>query len=545
MLIKSKSFRKVKLRVSLVTKHNKSQTNHTTTEKHQLIHEGDTMFLTRLPEEADIVVIGGGIVGCAIARELSRYNTKVVLVEKNPDLSWGTTKANLGMIHAFVLPIQSLKGKLCLKGNAMYDKLANDLNIKFKRPGLLLVALTLKENFYRLAVYIWAKIHKIPVQWVSKGKLKKMEPNLTPKAKGGILFPTAGIVSPYEVTLALAENAITNGVKIAVNTEVIDIIVENNQVREVITNRGVIKTKFVINAAGLYADKIAEMVGEDTFTIRPHAGTILIFDKKLQGHYNHIITRIPLKVDPRTKGGGAAITVDGNPIWGPNFRENYDKENYSTEKEDIELVFKKFSELLPKISKRDIISFFTGLRAVAELKSKSNKNEKESDFIIGPTKIKGFINVAGIQSPGLTAAPAIAEMVVEILRNEGAKLIPKKTFNPVRPTNPRFSELSLPQMDEMIKKDAKYGNIVCRCEKVTEAEIVEAIRKGATTIDGIKFRTRAGMGRCQGSFCLPRILKILSRELKTTPEKITKRGGNSYIVCCETKELRRQNIERN
>lgn len=502
------------------------------------------MFLTTLPKNADVVIVGGGIIGCSIARELSKYDLKVVLVEKNPDLSWGTTKANLGMVHAFVLPVNSLKGQLCLKGNSMYDKLTRELNVKFRRPGLLLVALNLKESIYRVAVYIWAKMHKIPVQWIGKKRLKEMEPNITAKAKGGILFPTAGVVSPYELTLALAENAVVNGVKIAVDTKVVDIVVENEQVKEVVTTRGVIKTNFVINAAGLYADEIAKMVGADTFVIRPHAGTILIFDKKFQGHYHHIITRIPLKVDPRTKGGGAAITVDGNPIWGPNFRENNDKENFSTEKEDIELVFSKFSKLLPKISKRDIISFFTGLRAVAEPKNINKEIKKESDFIIGPTGVKGFINVAGIQSPGLTAAPAIAELVTEILKKEGIKLIPKETFNPIREPNPKFSEVPLHQMDEIIKKDSKYGNIVCRCEKVTEAEIVEAIRKGATTLDGIKFRTRAGMGRCQGSFCLPRILKILARELRISPEEITKKGGNSYIVCCETKDLRRSNIER-
>ena len=500
------------------------------------------MFLTTLPKDADVVIVGGGITGCSIARELSKYDLKIVLVEKNPDLSWGTTKANLGMIHAFVLPTNSLKGKLCLKGNAIYEKFTKELGVKFKRPGLILVALTFKESFYRLLVYIWAKFHKIPVKWVSKRKLRKIDPNITSKAEGGILFPTAGVVSPYELTLALAENAVANGVRIAVNTVVTGIDVENNQVKRVITNRGTIRTKFVINAAGLYADEIAKMAGVNDFVIRPHAGTILVFDKKLQGYYNHIITRVPLKVDPRTKGGGAAITIDGNPIWGPNFRENDNKENFSTQKEDIESVFRKFSLLLPKISKRDMIAFFTGLRAVAELK---NKEEAESDFIIGATQVKGFINVAGIQSPGLTAAPAIAELVVEILRNENLELKLKRTYNPIRKPKTKFSDLSLNEMDETIKKDQRYGNIVCRCEKVTEAEIVEAIKNGATTIDGIKFRTRAGMGRCQGGFCLPRILKILSQELNMPPEKITKRGGKSYIVCCETKALRRQSGERN
>ncbi len=486
------------------------------------------MLFNELPKTADIVIVGGGVVGCAIARELSRYALNVVLLEKEQDIAWGTTKANLGMIHAFVTPVNSLKGKLCLKGNSMFDHLAKDLNIKFSRPGLILVALTSRENLMRFVIYLWAKKHKIPVKWVSRRWLLKEEPHINPKVKGGLLFPTAGIVSPYEFTFALAENAIENGVKFFLKTKVTGIKKDENGLI-VITNKGEIRTRYAINAAGVHADEIAKMVGIDDFDIHPRSGTMLIFDKKLKGYYKHIYTIIPAKVDPRTKGGGAAFTVDGNLIWGPNLREVEDKEDKSVTSEDIDLVFGKFSKIFPSISKRDIIRFFAGIRAAAD----------GDDFIIGKTQVKGFINVAGIQSPGLTASPAIAKMIVSILKDDGLEL-KEKTFSPVRKPIVRFSEATLEEKQKLIDANPKYGHIICRCELVTEAEIIEAIRRGATTIDGIKFRTRAGMGRCQGGFCTTRIIEILSRELNKVPLDIEKNIVGSKMLCCETKALRRE-----
>ncbi len=485
------------------------------------------MFLKDLPDTADIVIIGGGVIGCSIARELSRYKLNIVLLEKNPDIAWGTTKANLGMVHAFVTPIKSLKGKLCLKGNEMFDELSKQLDVEFNRPGLILVALTHRQNLMRFVVYIWAKKNKIPVKWISRKWLLKEEPNINRHVKGGLLFPTAGIISPYEFTIALAENAIENGVKIYLDTEVKNINKDQGGL-EVETNRGKIKTKYVINAAGVYADKIANMVGIDNFKIYPRSGTMLIFDKQLKGHYKHIYSLIPAKVDPRTKGGGAAFTTEGNLIWGPNLREINDKEDRSVTREDIELVFKKFSQIFPSVRKKDIIRFFAGIRAAAN----------GGDFIIGTTKVKGFINVAGIQSPGLTASPAIAKMIVEILKRDGLEM-PEKRFIPTRKRITRFAEATIEEKSRLIEMNPKYGHIICRCEYVSEAEIIEAIKRGATTIDGIKFRTRAGMGRCQGGFCTTRIIEILSRELKMDPLNIRKNSKESYVLCCETKSLRR------
>ena len=491
------------------------------------------MFEYELPETADVVIIGGGIVGCAIARELSKYKVNTVVLEKHPDVGWGTTKANLGMVHAFVTPVKSLKGQLCLEGNKMYEQLAKELDFPFKRVGLLLVALDWADYLFMVVVYLWAKMHHLEVKWIGKKKLMELEPNINKKAKGALLFPTAGVTSPVEATIAMAENAIENGVKIVVDTEVTDIIEQDGKVTKVVTNKGEIRTKFVINAAGVFADKIARMVGVDDFRIIPRPGAMIVFDKKLEGFYNHCIVRIPRKRDPRTKGGGAAVSVDGNPIWGPNIREADDPEDTSVTSADLEIVLNKYMPLFENFpARKNIISYFAGVRAASDT----------DDFIIGPTKVKGFINVAGIQSPGLTAAPAIAKMVVDILKNEGLALVPKENFNPYRRGITRASKLSYEEWDRLIKTNPQYGHIVCRCEQVTEAEIQEAIRRGATTLDGIKFRTRVGMGRCQGGFCTHFVLKIL-HQLKEIPmTQITKKGDASHLLCCGTKELRQEMI---
>lgn len=486
------------------------------------------MFEDQLPSSADIIIIGGGVVGCAIARELSKYQVNTVVLEKQADVGWGATKGNLGMIHAFVTPVKSLKGQLCLEGNKMFDALSKELDFPFKRVGLLLVALTWAEYLFMPIVYIWAKKHHLDVKWISSKKLKEIEPKISKKAKGALLFPTAGVVSPVETTIAFAENAIQNGVKIVLNAEVKDIIVKNNEVESVVTSKGEIKAKYVINAAGVFSDKIAEMAGVKNFKIIPRLGAMIIFDKNLECFYNHCITRIPLKRDPRTKGGAAAVSVDGNPIWGPNVREVSDPEETSVTKEDIKTILNRFTSLFESFPTKEIIAFFSGVRAASDT----------DDFIIGHTSVKGFINVAGIQSPGLTAAPAIAKMIVEILKKEGLNLEPKTNFNPNRKRIIHVNELAFNEWDELIAKNPKYGHIICRCECVSEAEILEAIDRGARTLDGIKFRTRAGMGRCQGGFCTHFVLKIMNMNLNLPMTEITKKGDKSWLLYCETKALR-------
>jgi glycerol-3-phosphate dehydrogenase len=317
-------------------------------------------------------------------------------------------------------------------------------------------------------------------------------------------------------------------VRLLLQTEVIDVLVENNEIKGIITNRGKIFTRFLINAAGLYADEIAEMAGAQEFTIHPRKGETLVLDKKCASSCFHNLAPATLKEDPYTKGGGIALTVDGNLLWGPSAEEIPSKDDLTITKEGIEKVWKKFSSLLPDIQKGMIIRAYAGLRAATYTE----------DFHISPSrKVKGLINVGGIQSPGITAAPAIAELVLDILRREGLQLEEKPDFDPVRKSVPSFRDLSNQEREKLIADDPRYGHVVCRCEHVTEGEVIEAIKRGATTLDGIKFRTRAGMGRCQGGFCTPHLIKILARELRIRVSEITRRGGESRLLPYEAKSL--------
>lgn len=496
-----------------------------------------------LPERADVVIIGGGVIGCFIARELSRYNLEIVLLEKESDVACGATKANSGQIHTGVGEESgTLKKKLCAEAWPMYDKITEELDVPFKRNGLLVVIT--KDTLPKIPSFIGNFISKyiIPYIVIRKGKdvgdkpriikrdeLLRMEPNITDRALVAVFMPGYGIICPYKLTIALAENAIQNGTKVLLETEVRDILVEDKKVRGVMTNRGTIETQFVINAAGIFADEIAEMAGAKEFTIHPRKGSILLFDKEEEGYVNHQVSELRFPQDPYTKGGGVLMTVDGNINWGPTAIEVPDKEDKSVTREEIEGIFEKYGFIFPNFPKNSVITYFAGLRAATY---------KEDFFIKASKNIRGFVNVAGIQSPGLTAAPAIAEMVLKILKDAGLKMEEKENFNPVRKASPVFDKLSVEEKKKLIEKNPLYGNVICRCEHVTEGEIIDAIHSPlpALTIDAIKRRTRAGMGRCQGGFCGPRVAAILARELGIPLEKITK-DRNSNMFVGRTKSL--------
>ena len=494
---------------------------------------------TRVKEKAswdgmnvDVIIVGAGIVGAAISRELSRFNLSVAVVEKEADVSWGQSKANPGWVHGFAgvdVDPGSLKARLCVRGNAMYDKLARELDFPFKRIGLL--ALVTEEELLPLLDFVkdLAKQHGAPVEIIrDKEEIFRLEPRITEKALAALFFPTYGSTSPYLVTIAFIENAVANGVKLLLGTEVTDVIVEDSKIRGVVTDRGKIFTRFLVNAAGLHADEIAEMAGAREFTIHPRKGEMLIFDSKYSSLYKRNFAPATLKTDPYTKGGGIAIAVDGNSIWGPNAEEVPYKKDTSTTKRGLDVVFEKFSQLVPNIPKKAMISAFAGLRAATYTE----------DFHIAPSqKVRGLINVAGIQSPGTASAPAIAEMVIDILRKEGLQTEEKRGFNPTRKAPASFRSLTSTEKEELIAGNMRYGHVVCRCEHVTEGEIVEAIRRGAATVDGVKFRTRAGMGRCQGGFCSPHVIRILGRELQIPPEHVTKRGSGSELLLYKIKAL--------
>ncbi|MHA1616464.1 MAG: NAD(P)/FAD-dependent oxidoreductase, partial [Candidatus Njordarchaeales archaeon] len=469
----------------------------------------------------DVVIIGCGVVGCAIARELSRYRLKVVAIDKEPDVGWGVTKGNMGVIHPFVPHKGKYKEWMCLEGNKEFEKLAKELDIPFKRPGLLIVALSFVQFLALIFAYLYLRlVKKINAKWIWKKKLLEMEPKLNRKAKAAIYVPTAGVTDPVKYAIALAENAAENGVIFLLNTQVVGFEIENNEIKAVVTDKGRIETKFVINAAGVYSDKIEELAGIRKRKMWHGKGVMVVFDQGLQNYYNHLIAPMPLRVDPRTKGGAISISPDGIPIWGPNLVEAKGKEDTEVDSSDINMIIKKFHELLPDFPVNAVMKYYAGVRPV---------NEDTWDFVLGPTEVKGFINAAYILSPGLTASYIIAKKIVEILQSEGLELVGKDDFKEVRKAIKGLSNMSIDEIDNAIRENPRYGKVVCLCNNVSEAEIREAIRRGAKTIDSIKFRTNACMGRCQGSRCLPEIIRILSEELKIPVDKVTMKGAGSEI----------------
>lgn len=477
----------------------------------------------------DVVIIGGGVVGCCIARELSRYKLRVTLVEKENDVAEGTSKANSAIIHAgFDATPGTLKAKLNVLGSRMYPQLCEELEVPFKQNGSLVVAVGEEESknldlLFKKGLQNGVKDLSI----IGKDKLLEMEPNLSSNVTAALYAPTAGIVCPYEFTIAMAENASINGVNFIFNAAVEDIIRTKDNAFILKTSKENIKTRYIVNAAGLYADEVSKMAGAEEYTITPRKGEYLIFDKDYGDLVTKTIFPTPTKI---SKGILIAPTVDGNVFVGPNSNNIEDKDDVSVTDMGIDEITSGGKKLVPNLPLKNIITSFAGLRAV------SNTN----DFIIEASKkVKGFINVGGIQSPGLSAAPAIAEMVVNILEDEDLELEIKKDFNPHRPKKFRFRDLDNDMRKKLIKQNPAYGHIVCRCETVTEAEIIDAIRRpvGARSVDAVKRRTRAGMGRCQGGFCSPRVVEILSRELGVSPLDITKKGPGSEFLKGNIKEF--------
>ena len=483
---------------------------------------GDVLlFSDKLPEKADVVIIGCGVVGCAIARELSRYKLDVVAIDKEPDVGWGASKGNMGVVHPFVPHKGKYKNKMCIEGNKLFEELAKELDFPFQRPGLLIVALSFVQFLALVIAYIYLRvIKKVKAEWVWRGKLRELEPRINKKARAAILVPTAGITDPVKYAIALAENAAANGVKFVLNTHVIGFEIENGRIKAVITDKGKIRTRFVINAAGVYSDEIERLAGIKKRRMWHGKGVMIVFDPILRGHYSHIMAPMPLKVDPRTKGGAISISPDGTPMWGPNLVEAEGKEDTAVDSSDLKMIVEKFRALVPDFPVNTIMKYYAGVRPV---------DEDSWDFVLGPTEVKGFINAAYILSPGLTASYVIAKKVVDFLREEGLELVEKENFVATRRDIKGLSRMSMDEIDEAIKENASYGRIICLCNNVSEAEIREAIRRGARTVDSIKFRTGAGKGRCQGCRCLPEIVRILSEELGVSVEKITIRGEGSEI----------------
>jgi glycerol-3-phosphate dehydrogenase len=470
----------------------------------------------------DVVIVGGGVIGCAIARELMRYDVRAVLVEKESEVGFGISKANSGIIHGghHGAPA-TLKGRLEWAGNQMWDALCDELGFGFKRIGELTIALAEDELHVLERLKRQGDDKGVPgLEIWDRERILREEPNSSEDVIAALHAPITGVVNPYEACFALIENACRNGLEL-VTESCVQALASAEGTWAVHSNRGTLHTRFVVNAAGLYADRIAELAAVRTFTIRARKGEEYLLDRRLAGIVKRIIFPCPT---PVSKGTLVIPTYDGTIMVGPTAQIVDDREDLTTTLEGGDAVFAAVKRMVPGISERDCIAEFAGLRAVADTE----------DFIIGPTSRKGFINVAGIQSPGLTAAPAIARMVVDILRNEGLVLRLKDDFVASLPRPVHFASLSTSEQIALAERDRRYGHIVCRCEYVTEGEVVDAIERGARCLDGIKFRTRAGMGRCQGGFCTSRCMDLLARQLGVPFTGVTKRGGNSWLVCERT-----------
>ncbi len=506
-----------------------------------------------LPASAEVVVIGGGVVGCAIARELTRFTPDVVVLEKENDVADATSKANNAMVHSGMGEKKgTMKAHLNVKGNRMYEEFVEGLGVEFKRDGTFIV-ITPRSLSYPWLKNIpgWMVRHwmRVYLPWVliiygrGKGikgltkirrkKLLKLEPNLNPEVLAAIFDPNYGRISPYKLTIALAEHAVINGARVCLNTEVTGVRVEDGEVRGVITDRGEIATRRVVNAAGCFADDVAKMAGADGFRIHARKGATLLFDKEASTIVNHTISELRVPLAGHSKGGGLMPTIDGPLQLGPTAIEVEDKYDTSVSREEINWILDRFLYLIPTFPKSSVICAFTGVRAPTD----------QEDFVIGISdKVKGWVNAAGMQSPALASAPAIAEMVLGFLHDMGVSKTRRADFDPVRPAKPAFSKLSNAERQALVEQDPRWGHVICRCEHVTEAEIVNAIHGiiPATTVDAVKRRTRAGMGRCQGGFCGPRVSAILSRELGIAVTEVTKDGEGSSLFCCESKDLLRE-----
>lgn len=476
----------------------------------------------------DVVVIGAGAVGCAIARELSKYDVRVIVVDKNEDVGGDASKSNSAIIHTgYDATPDTLESQLVVAANPMYDEIVQDLDVPFKRIGAILPAIT-QEQFEKLPE-IKAKAFKnrvYDVEYKSGKELLEIEPNLNPEVKGGLYIPRESIIDPFIFVQALAENANANGVEFLLNAKVMDIKTENGKIKSVVTTKGEIQTTYVINSAGLYCDEIAEMVGKAEYKVVARKGQFYILDKKTSCQVNYIVLPIPTKI---TKGKLMCPTIHGNMLVGPTAEDQQSKVDKSTSAEGLESIAKDVKNLVPNVNLRDTITQYSGLRP--------NRNP-EGLHVDTYDDLYGYVNLSGVRSTGLTLSVAMGKYVAQVLLNMGAELVLKENFIKTRKGIVKFSEQTREKQDELIKENPLYGNIVCRCETITEAEIMQAIHRplGAKSVDAVKRRVRAGMGRCQAGFCGPKVLEILARELGVKETEINKNNFGSYMVTGKTRE---------
>jgi glycerol-3-phosphate dehydrogenase len=470
----------------------------------------------------DVAVIGAGVTGAAVARELSRYELSVVVLDRGEDVACGASKANSAIVHAgYDAAPGTLMARLNVQGSAMMEGLCRELSVKYKRTGSLVIAFNAAERLELERLKAQGEKNGVPgLEILSGDEARRREPGLSGEVEAALWAPTGAITCPYELTLALMENAVVNGAVFRRGFEVTGIRREGGAFAVESGSGETVRARFLVNAAGIYADRMNELAGGRPFALRPRKGEYMLLDRAAGG-VGTVVFQTPCKWG---KGVLVAPTVDGNVYAGPTAMDIDDREDTSTTPEGMWYLRRLSRKSVPGLALHRVITAFAGLRAVAA---------GRGDFVIGAEPgVPGFVNAAGICSPGLSAAPAVALMVVEELRKTGLELREKAGFNPRRLHEKPFREMDDAERRRAVERDARYARIVCRCETVTEAEIVAALHSPvpATTMDGVKRRTRAQMGRCQGGFCGPRIIEIISRETGRPMEEITKSGGGSWLV---------------
>jgi glycerol-3-phosphate dehydrogenase len=477
----------------------------------------------------DVVIIGAGVVGSLTARALSRYELDVLLVEKCADVGEGTTKGNSAIVHAgYDASPGTLKAEMNAAGNPLYDKLCEELEVDFQRCGTYVVGVSDEDLRTLCGLYERGQRNGIEgLRIISGEEMRRREPAITEACVGALYAETGGIVDPFQLCFAAAENAVSNGVEVWLETEALGFVREHDRVVGVRTTRGTVSARWVVVSAGLWADELLDDLGYHRLEITPRKGEYFVLDRRAGDLVNSVLFPCPT---PISKGIVVTRTVHGNLMIGPNAHNVPDKDDRATTREGLREVMDGARKLVPGIRDRDVIRTFAGLRA----------GGNTGDFVIErPPSARNVVALAGIESPGLTAAPAIAQRAVDLLAEAGMPRCEKADYQPLRRGIPRFADLSYGEREALIAEDSRYGNVVCRCEMVTEGEVVAACHAPipAQTYDAIKRRTRVGSGRCQGGFDTPLVLEIMSRELGLPVTEITKKGERSNMVARRTKDV--------
>ena len=469
----------------------------------------------------DVVIIGAGVIGGMLARQLSRYEISVCLLEKENDVAIGASKANSGIIHGGYDPEPgTLKAKLNVEGvQKLYD-VADEIHAPYRKNGSLVCAFGTKEEEDAVRELFERGLENgiNSLEILSGDEARKIEPALSDEVSLALRVTNAGIICPYELTVAAIGNAMDNGVSLKVNFEVESIVKDDKGFTVTSSNKDTVKARYVVNCAGVYSDKIARMVGDDFFTIIPRAGEYMLLDKNEGARVCHTIFQIPTAAG---KGILVSPTVDGNLLTGPTSVKVDAPDNTDTTPAGLDVVGRLAAKSVPSVNFRQVITSFSGVRA----------SVASGDFIIEPARsVEGMLHVAAIDSPGLTSCVAIADYAIDRLRDMGLGTKERADFDPYREDPHAFRSMSDDEKDAYIKEHSEYGKIVCRCETVSEGEIRDAIRRNppARDIDGVKRRTRSGMGRCQGGFCMPYVMRLISEETGEPMESITKKGKGSY-----------------